>query len=192
MIKKKNVLKCKDIDPISAVAHIIAAVPKKMLAKIYNLNENNKENNNENWRNCEEFLYILGEKLQIYKSGGIPCLIKTAEHMIKDWHNGNIPYYIMPPQNMIEFNNETNLKIVNEFKPEFNINDLLNQNLNQAINVCPKPQQNTNENKNNSSNPGFVALVKTLCVFFVFFFEIARFVCILLFFVLLCVAFCGW
>ena len=67
--------------------------------------------------------------------GGIPDVEQAARTVLQDWNSGRIPFFVSPPE-MEEKNDETN--VVSKFSEAFDIEALLNENYNRALQQVPQ------------------------------------------------------
>lgn len=97
-----NVIRIEDIkDPVETVSLIMKKVNAATLKEVYEIQD-------AQWDTIERFLYILGDKLKKYKKGGVIDFDKVARIIVKDWNDGKLKYYSLPPNsynlNEVEMN----------------------------------------------------------------------------------------
>jgi nuclear GTP-binding protein len=97
-----NVIRTEEIkEPIEVVAAILRKMVKEVIAETYGIPST--------WERVEEFLYLIGNKMGKFKKGGLVDLDKTARVVLKDWNEGKLKYYTIPPQ--VEYNEVTTMTI---------------------------------------------------------------------------------
>ena len=123
----RNVLKPEEIpDPQAVVAEILSRTSIETLQNIYKLPPDPP------FRNATEFLTMVALTTGRLGSGGIPDLAAAATQVMRDWNNSKISYYSEPPAihpSQIPSaapgaENVGEMKIVNVWKPAFNLGDL--------------------------------------------------------------------
>ena len=123
----RNVLKPEDIpDPQAVVEEILSRTSIETLQSIYKLPPDAP------FRNATEFLTMVALTTGRLGSGGVPDLAAAATQVMRDWNNSKIPYYSEPPAihpSQIPSaapgaENVGEMKIVNAWKPAFNLGDL--------------------------------------------------------------------
>jgi nuclear GTP-binding protein len=77
-------------DPISAVVDLVSKVPSESLMEVYRIAA---------FSSPQEFISHVAHKRGKLKAGGVPNLAAAAISILKDWTNGVIPFYTLPPQN---------------------------------------------------------------------------------------------
>jgi nuclear GTP-binding protein len=77
-------------DPISAVVDLVSKVPSESLMEVYRI---------ATFSSPQEFISHVAHKRGKLKAGGVPNLAAAATSILKDWTNGVIPFYTLPPQN---------------------------------------------------------------------------------------------
>ena len=86
-----NVIRTEDIkDPVEVVGLILKKVTKQIIEETYGLE-------GAVWESTERFLYLLGDKFKKYKKGGIIDFDKVARIIVKDWNDGKLKYFTLPP-----------------------------------------------------------------------------------------------
>lgn len=140
----RNALKLQNIDPIEAIAHILSVADHSSLANIYQLPA--QQSITYHYSSVHTFLYALAVKLNHLRTGGVPNIYRSAQTMIHDWNTGKIPFYISPPkQALIE--TDTEVKIVDDFDEEFDVNALLNENFLQALKIRVSDESDDDQNQ---------------------------------------------
>ncbi|ETO11629.1 hypothetical protein RFI_25747, partial [Reticulomyxa filosa] len=71
------------------------------------------------------------------KKKGTPDVARTAERILQDWNAGKIAYYVTPPA-IIETN--TQVQFVQQFDKAFDIDALLNESNNNAMQMFKQDQ----------------------------------------------------
>lgn len=77
-------------DPISAVVDLVSKVPSESLMEVYRIAA---------FSSPQEFVSHVAHKRGKLKAGGVPNLAAAATSILKDWTNGVIPFYTLPPEN---------------------------------------------------------------------------------------------
>jgi nuclear GTP-binding protein len=86
-----NTIRTEDIkDPVGVVGMILKKVSKASIEEAYGIESNS-------WETIERFLYLIGDKLKKYKKGGVIDFDKVARLIVKDWNDGKLKYYTIPP-----------------------------------------------------------------------------------------------
>jgi len=86
-----NVIRTEDIkEPIEVVGLILSKVAKETMIDVYELGD-------KNWETIEQFLYLIGDKMKKYKKGGLIDFDKVARLIVKDWNDGKLKYFSLPP-----------------------------------------------------------------------------------------------
>jgi nuclear GTP-binding protein len=76
-------------DPISAVVDLVSKVPAESLMEVYRIAA---------FSSPQEFISHVAHKRGKLKAGGVPNLAAAATSILKDWTNGVIPFYTLPPE----------------------------------------------------------------------------------------------
>ena len=76
-------------DPISAVVDLVSKVPAESLMEVYRIAA---------FSSPQEFISHVAHKRGKLKAGGVPNLAAAATGILKDWTNGVIPFYTIPPE----------------------------------------------------------------------------------------------
>ncbi len=145
----KNVVRAEKIEePMIFVQGILDRVHPEILKKIYKV---------DNWVDCEDFVKQCAKKYGKLVKGGDPDYKATAKIILLDWQKGKIPYYVEPPkeENDNEENKEKNeLKNIEGINPEIsgeskNMNEKYNisQDINELVKI--KEMKEKEENKKN-------------------------------------------
>ncbi|RWR81169.1 guanine nucleotide-binding-like protein NSN1 [Cinnamomum micranthum f. kanehirae] len=100
-------------DPIGPVKEILKRCPAEKLISIYKL---------PSFSTVEEFLQNVATVRGKLKKGGLVDVEAAARIILRDWNEGKIPYYSLPPIR----NQGENLEsaIVSELGKEFNVDDI--------------------------------------------------------------------
>ncbi len=86
-----NVIRTEEIkDPVEVVRLIMTKVSVKTFKETYGLGD-------QSWETIERFLYYVGDKMKKYKKGGVVDFDKVARLVVKDWNDGKLKYYTVPP-----------------------------------------------------------------------------------------------
>ena len=108
----KNVVRAEKIEePMVFIQGILERANLESLKKIYKIN---------NWEDAEDFVKQCANKYGKLVKGGDPDYKATAKIILLDWQKGKIPYYVEPPKD--ELNNDENNKNENELKNVEGIN----------------------------------------------------------------------
>ncbi|XP_050206469.1 guanine nucleotide-binding protein-like NSN1 [Mercurialis annua] len=100
-------------DPVSPVNEILKLCPARLLVTLYKIPD---------FESVDDFLQKLATVRGRLKKGGIVDIDATARIVLRDWNEGKIPYYTMPPTRNQEEPSES--KIVSELGKEFNIDEV--------------------------------------------------------------------
>jgi len=76
-------------DPLSAVVDLVSKVPSESLMEVYRI---------ATFSSPQEFISHVAHKRGKLKAGGVPNLAAAAISILKDWTNGVIPFYTLPPE----------------------------------------------------------------------------------------------
>jgi nuclear GTP-binding protein len=84
---------------------------------------------------CMTFLAMVARSKGRVLKGGIPDKIMAGRLVIKDWNQGKIPYYSMPPNDKIDATASSvgGAKIMNQFSEKFDINKILEDHDNELM-----------------------------------------------------------
>jgi len=86
----RNCLKAEQIaDPQGVVNLIVKKCPMETLCEVYKIAQ---------FRDADEFLLFVAQKIGKLKKGGVPNFKLTALTVIQDWNNGKIPFCSLPPK----------------------------------------------------------------------------------------------
>lgn len=122
----KNAITVDKVDGISAVSAMLARCSKESLMEVYEIPE---------FQNVEEFLFLVGKSRGKLKKGGVPDVEQASRTVLQDWNSGRIPFFVSPPKQE-ENKDETN--VVTKFSEAFDIEALLNENYNRALQQVPQ------------------------------------------------------
>ncbi|KAL7084412.1 hypothetical protein ACP275_14G222000 [Erythranthe tilingii] len=100
-------------DPIGPVTEILKLCPERVLVTLYKV---------PSFDSVDDFLQKVGTVRGKLKKGGIVDVDTAARIVLRDWNEGKIPYYTMPPQRNVEEPSET--KIVPELAKKFNVDEV--------------------------------------------------------------------
>lgn len=123
----RNVLKPEDIpDPQAVIAQILSRTSRETLQHIYKLPSDPP------FHNAADFLTMVALNAGRLGPGGVPDLTAAATHVMRDWNSSKIPYYSEPPAIHASqmpsaapgAENVGEMKIVNAWKPAFDLGDL--------------------------------------------------------------------
>lgn len=84
-------------DPAFYIREVLAKAKKEDLQKIYGIEE---------WEDEEDFLAILARKKGRLLKGGEPDIKTTAKLVLVDWQRGEIPFFVPPPKEIMEENDD--------------------------------------------------------------------------------------
>ncbi|GMH30922.1 hypothetical protein Nepgr_032765 [Nepenthes gracilis] len=100
-------------DPIGPVKEILKLCPAKMLVTLYKI---------PSFESADDFLQKVATVRGKLKKGGVVDTEATARIVLRDWNEGKIRYYTMPPsRNQGEV---LEARIVSELGKEFNVDDV--------------------------------------------------------------------
>ena len=124
----KNVVRAEKIEePMVFIQGILDRVNHENLKKIYKINS---------WIDAEDFVKQCANKYGKLVKGGDPDYKATAKIILLDWQKGKIPYYVEPPKE--DINNEEENINDNELKNVEGINHNITdegKNMNQKYNI---------------------------------------------------------
>merc|ERR1712137_1528306 len=128
----RNCVKVEKIaDPIQPIEAILRKCNPQKLMVHYKIPE---------FANAQEFLSNVARRRGKLLKGGIPDYNDAARIVLQDWNNGGISYYTVPPADKVDQNPHVSAQIVNSFSQEFDIDALLAEGDNDAVNVLPSLQ----------------------------------------------------
>merc|ERR1712130_36578 len=131
-IMLRNCVKVEKIpDPVQPVEAILRKCNPQKLMVHYKIPE---------FANAQEFLSNVARRRGKLLKGGIPDYNDAARIVLQDWNNGGISYYTVPPAEKMDQNPHESAQIVNSFSQEFDIDTLLAEGDNDAVNVLPSLQ----------------------------------------------------
>jgi nuclear GTP-binding protein len=111
----KNCVKIENIkDPLGPIELLLKRCNKEQLIIRYKIAE---------FADATQFLNLVAKKCGKIKKDGIPDVAKAAQLILNDWISGKLSYYSQPP----ELKKATDTKVITEFSPAFNIDDLLKE-----------------------------------------------------------------
>lgn len=120
-------------DPEEAITPMLNKVSKEDMMQFYEIADFNSE---------EEFLYLVAHKRNKLKKGGVADLKAAARSVLKDWNEGKIKYFSSPPEvdnRHFDSKEESETTVVSSWGPDFDIDELLNQNTQEAVSMLPEP-----------------------------------------------------
>lgn len=110
----RNCLRVEQLeDPILAAYGIVKRCTEEQLMKSYDI---------DHFDDADQFLSHVANKRGKLGKGGIPDLKMAARLVIKDWNDGKIQFYSLPPV----VNDIQSSEVVSSWAKEFNIESLLN------------------------------------------------------------------
>lgn len=74
------------------------------------------------FKDAEDFLYQVAKSIGKLKVGGIPNKEAAARFVLKDWNEGRISYFTMPPTTSSKVH--LGASIVTDYSREFNIDEI--------------------------------------------------------------------
>ncbi|KAG2245777.1 hypothetical protein Bca4012_091282 [Brassica carinata] len=108
---------CKKIekleDPVSPVKEILKLCSTQMLVTLYKI---------PSFEGVDDFLYKVATVRGKLKKGGLVDIEAAARIVLRNWNEGKIPFYTMPPKR--EQGEHSESKIVPELAKEFNIDEV--------------------------------------------------------------------
>lgn len=118
----RNCIKVEAVqDSVAAVHAIVAKCSTESLLQLYKISQFN---------NADEFLFNVAHKRGKIKKGGVPDFEAAARCVLRDWVDGKIPYYTLPPA--VE-DNISEAKIVTDWSKEIDIDKWLEESNNEAL-----------------------------------------------------------
>jgi nuclear GTP-binding protein len=85
----RNSLKLERLeDPVGVVHEMVKKVEKSQLLSVFNL---------DNFSSGDEFILKIAAQKGKLKKGGIPDVYATAISILRDWNEGKVPFYTIPP-----------------------------------------------------------------------------------------------
>ncbi|XP_009124541.1 guanine nucleotide-binding protein-like NSN1 [Brassica rapa] len=100
-------------DPVSPVKEILKLCSTQMLVTLYKI---------PSFEGVDDFLYKVATVRGKLKKGGLVDIEAAARIVLRDWNEGKIPFYTMPPKR--EQGEHAESKIVPELAKEFNIDEV--------------------------------------------------------------------
>ncbi|CDY66753.1 BnaCnng52210D [Brassica napus] len=100
-------------DPVSPVKEILKLCSTQMLVTLYKI---------PSFEGVDDFLYKVATVRGKLKKGGLVDTEAAARIVLRDWNEGKIPFYTMPPKR--EQGEHAESKIVPELAKEFNIDEV--------------------------------------------------------------------
>lgn len=100
-------------DPLGPVKEILRLCPHEKMMSIYRI---------PSFQSPDEFLQQVAQVRGKLKKGGVMDLTAAAKLVLKDWNEGKIPHYSLPPVRLQH--EQVDTAIVSEFSKEFNIEDV--------------------------------------------------------------------
>lgn len=114
----RNCVKLESLeDPIHPVDAILKRCSKEQLMLHFKVQD---------FKDTNEFLSLLATRQGKLKKGGVPDINKAAKAVLQEWTCGKITYYTHPPEKQMT---HVSASIVQEMSKEFNIDDLLKEEL---------------------------------------------------------------
>uniref|UniRef100_A0A7S2PN85 CP-type G domain-containing protein n=1 Tax=Skeletonema marinoi TaxID=267567 RepID=A0A7S2PN85_9STRA len=117
-------------DPIPAIQELIGRCSMESLMMTYNVPAfpTGPEG-------CMTFLAMVARSKGRVLKGGIPDKLMAGRLVIKDWNQGKIPYYSVPPNEKVDTtaSNVGEAKILNQFSEKFDINKILEDHDNELM-----------------------------------------------------------
>ncbi|QCE05608.1 nuclear GTP-binding protein [Vigna unguiculata] len=104
-------------DPISPVKEILKLCLPEQLVTLYKIGSFNVGD-------ADDFLRKVGREKGKLKKDGVHDVATTARIVLRDWNEGKIQYYTMPPNR--DQGEPSEAKIVSEFAKEFNVDEVYN------------------------------------------------------------------
>ncbi|XP_050206468.2 guanine nucleotide-binding protein-like NSN1 [Mercurialis annua] len=100
-------------DPVSPVNEILKLCPARLLLTLYKIPD---------FESVDDFLQKLATVRGKLKKDGIVDIDATARIVLRDWNEGKIPYYTMPPTRNQEEPSES--QVVSKLGKQFNIDEV--------------------------------------------------------------------
>ncbi|XP_015941911.1 guanine nucleotide-binding protein-like NSN1 [Arachis duranensis] len=100
-------------DPISPVKEILNCCPARLMVTLYKI---------PSFDSVDDFLQKVAAVRGKLKKGGVADVEAAARIILRDWNEGKIPYYTMPP--VRDEGEVSEATIVSEFAKEFNIDEV--------------------------------------------------------------------
>lgn len=110
----RNCLRTEQIeDPAAAIALILTRTPIEQMMALYGI---------QRFENVTDFLTKIGRRSGKLKRGGVVDVDSAARLVIKDWNQGKIPFYTLPPQELQSKSQEMgDISLVSCWAPEFDL-----------------------------------------------------------------------
>lgn len=100
-------------DPLGPVKEILRLCPHEKMMSIYRI---------PSFQSPDEFLQQVAQVRGKLKKGGVMDLTAAAKLVLKDWNEGKIPHYSLPPVRLQH--EQVDTAIVSEFSKEFSVEDV--------------------------------------------------------------------
>ena len=75
-------------DPVKPVEALLSRVVREEILNLYKI---------ENWTSTENLLGQVARKKGLLKNGGVSNTDEAARAILRDYHNGKIAYFTVPP-----------------------------------------------------------------------------------------------
>lgn len=112
----RNSLKLEKLeDPVGAAHKLVERVEKRQLLRLYQV---------ENFESPDEFIFMVAKSKGKLKRGGIPDLEAAALSILRDWNEGKIPFYTLPPLNVDNLAKKSTVEVVDSLGDDFDIDGL--------------------------------------------------------------------
>jgi nuclear GTP-binding protein len=108
----RNSLKLERLeDPVGVVHEMIKKVPKAQLLSVFQL---------DSFNSADEFVLKIAAQKGKLKKGGIPDIYAASISILRDWNEGKIPFYTIPPA-IPESEHASQARVVSDYAAEFDI-----------------------------------------------------------------------
>jgi len=136
-------------DPTPAVQALLERVPPTELMVLYAIPSFDPNDSH-------TFLAHVARKKGKLRRGGIPDLTATAKAVLKDWNTGKVKFYTAPPEDEAHLEGlEGEAQILSSFAPEFNPQDMMEQDTRLLSGLAREQEQQQQEQ---GAAPSFVPL----------------------------------
>lgn len=102
---------------LAVISHreIVRRCPEHQLMHVYNIPA---------FGNADDFLRLVAAQRGKLKKGGVPNVAEAARVVLKDWRNGAIPYYTLPPKQHFDELPYEDAQVVQSYSADFDANEV--------------------------------------------------------------------
>eukprot|EP00698_Gefionella_okellyi_P013129 TRINITY_DN357_c0_g1_i1.p1 TRINITY_DN357_c0_g1~~TRINITY_DN357_c0_g1_i1.p1 ORF type:complete len:516 (+),score=137.18 TRINITY_DN357_c0_g1_i1:27-1574(+) len=120
----RNAVKIETLDdPVTPVGSIVKRCKKQDLMESYVIPA---------FKDANEFLFFVAQKMGKLKRGGVPDLESAARAVLKHWNEGKIPFFTLPPATKPSAVH-VGAAVVSSYGREFNMDEVANAEQSQVL-----------------------------------------------------------